>query len=212
MKTGLKPILAITLCALLALCALPALAETAMSPADLCVNSAYAGMSTEEVISVFGEPISKQDGTVPATGEAQSIWTYDGLTLTFTEGKLSAAEWSSAALIGPRGLMVGDSESTVCNAFQQDEAAALSSEPTERVLYAAGYIEGFGLLPPYGVIRDNGGTESIVYCAPQTPYTSDMQANPTDTLYEVHALLTFTLDTVQGTVNNIRWSLGALAE
>ena len=101
MKTRLKPIFALALCALLALSTLPALAETAMSAADLCVNSAYAGMSTEEVISVFGEPISQQDSTVPATGEAQSLWTYDGLTLTFTEGKLSAAEWSSTALIGP---------------------------------------------------------------------------------------------------------------
>ena len=212
MKTRRKFIFALVLCALLALSTLPALAETALSASDLCVNSAYAGMTTEEVTSVFGEPISQQDSTIAATGDAQSLWTYDGLTLTFTEGKLSAAEWTSAALIGPRGLMVGDSESTVCNTFQQDEAAAQTSETTERVLYAAGYIDGFGLLPPYGVIRNNGADESIVYCAPQTPYTGDVQANPADTLYEVHALLTFTLDAGQGTVNHIRWSLGALAE
>ena len=211
MKTRLKPIFALALCALLALSSLPALAETPLSASDLCVNSAYAGMSTEEVIAVFGEPISRQDSIVPATGEAQSLWSYEGLSLTFTEGMLSAAEWSSSALIGPRGLMVGDSESTVCNSFQQEEAAA-SSDPTERVLYAAGVIEGFGLLPPYGVIREDGGTESIVYCAPQTPYAADMQANPMDTLYEVHAILTFTLDVAQGNVNSIRWSLGALAE
>lgn len=212
MKTRRKSIFALILCAVLALSTLPALAETALSASDLCVNSAYAGMAMEEVTSVFGEPISKQDSTIAATGEAQSLWIYDGLTLTFTEGKLSAAEWISTALIGPRGLMVGDSESTVCNAFQLDEASAQSLDPTERVLYAAGYFEGFGLLPPYGVVRNNGAEESIIYCAPQTPYTSDMQANPADTLYEVHALLTFTLDAGQGTVNRIRWSLGALAE
>ena len=212
MKTRLKPIFTLALCAMLALWTLPALAETAFSAADLCVNSAYAGMSAEEVTAVFGEPISQQDSIVPATGEAQSLWNYDGLTLTFTEGKLSAAEWTSAALIGPRGLMVGDSEGTVCNAFQQDEAAAQTSDPTERVLHAAGNIDGFGLLPPYGIIRENDGMENILYCTPQTPYTGDMEANPTDTLYEVHALLTFTLDAGQGSVNSIRWSLGALAE
>jgi len=211
-KMKVKPILALTLCVLLSLAALPALAQTALSAADLCVNSAYAGMSMEDVKAVFGEPEAQQTDTVAATGAEQTVWSYQGLTLTFTDGTLSAAGWTNPALTGPHGLMVGDSESTVCAAFPQEDSAAASENSSERVLYAAASIEGFGLLPPYGVIRTQGAQETIVYCSPETPYTEAMKANPADTVYEVHAVLTFSLDADQQTVQSIQWSLGALAE
>lgn len=200
--------IALLLCTLLLLVAVPALAADAFSAADLNVNTVSAGATPDEVRAALGDPANAATSQQAATGQSQETWQYDGLTLVFTEGKLSDAQWSNPALIGPRGLRVGDGQETVLKAFRMDTA------PVETgVLYSAGTVAATGApLPPCGVLSATGDAAQVLYLAPITPYGADVQADPASYVYQSHASLTLTLSGGDRTVSAIRWSLGALAE
>ncbi|MCE5343077.1 MAG: hypothetical protein LLF96_05745 [Eubacteriales bacterium] len=201
---------AIALAVLLTLTSASALAKdvTAFTSDDLNVNAAYAGVTPTDVHAVFGSPVSSETVDVPATGETQVLWHYNGLTLTFTSEALIAARWTDPALIGPRGLRVGDGEETVLSAFFQDQ-----TQTDADVLYTAGWVKEQGMqLPPSGVIsHDTDGTFTIRYLAPMEPYSEDVLADPMNFVYQSHASLTFVFD-VDGTVSDIIWSVSSLAE
>lgn len=200
--------IALLLCTLLLLAAVPALAADAFSAADLNVNTVSAGSTPDEVRAALGEPAGTSASEQAATGQSQETWQYDGLTIVFTEGKLSDAQWINPALIGPRGLRVGDGQETVLKAFRMDTAPAETG-----VLYSAGTVAATGApLPPCGVLSATGDAAQVLYLAPITPYGADVQADPSSYVYQSHASLTLTLSGGDRTVSAIRWSLGALAE
>ncbi|NLI20262.1 MAG: hypothetical protein GX418_01745 [Clostridiales bacterium] len=208
MKRTIRRILALSLVLCLFLAA-SALGEAArFGPQDLNVNAAYAGASETDVRQAFGEPVSAETSTQAATGDTLTTWRYDGLTLRFTEGRLTGADWTSPAPNGPRGLKVGDSLDTVTGAFYRDAAAS------EDVLYTAGWVDALqAQLPPYGiVIRHADGSVTVQYLAPVEPYAADVAASPAEYVYQSHAILTFSVSSDTSTVVEINWSLGALAE
>ncbi len=206
----IRMFLSITLAALLALSAAPALAKDAavFSSDDLNVNAVYAGASPEDVHTALGSPESSETVEVPATGETQVLWYYNNLSLTFAGEALIAAQWTDPALIGPRGLRVGDGQETVLGAFYRDPA-----QTNADVLYTAGWVKEQGMqLPPSGVITHNeDGTFYIRYLSPMEPYGEDVLADPMNFVYQSHASLTFSFD-LDGMVSDIQWSVSILAE
>lgn len=196
--------------AVLLLFATPAFAKEAapFTAGDLNVNAAYAGMLSEDVRALFGAPASTETLDVPATGETQLVWTFDGLTLTFVTDELISAQWTNPALTGPRGLRVGDSAETVLDAFYRDPA-----QTDADVLYTAGWVAQQGMqLPPCGTVTHNeDGTLYVRYLSPMDPYSKDVLDDPINFVYQRHASLLFTID-ADGYVSNILWDVAPLAE
>lgn len=208
-KPVIKPV-TIALCLLLALSACPALAEpTPLALADLSVNAVYAGATPETVRAAFGNPASSDTSDEAATGNTKETWQYSGLTFTFTNGTLNAAEWTDVRLTGPRGLRIGDSKDTVITAFYRD-----TSQTDSDVLYTAGWVEAFeAQLPPCGTVRHpSDGVTEILYRCPVEPYPADVQSDPTLFVYQTHASLSFLLDSATDAVTTIRWDVEPLAE
>ncbi len=176
--------------------------------ADLNVNTAYAGATQDEISAAFGDPLSSEEYTVPATGDTEVLWQYDGLAFTFTDGTLSMAAWENPTLIGPRGLCVGDKLTTVQSAFYMDETLSGTD-----IFYTAGYVETLGTeLPPSAVLRRNDDeTYTVTYLSPLQPYDEDVLSDPMNYVYQPHASLVFTFG-AEDTVTAISWSIGALAE
>jgi hypothetical protein len=206
----LRTVTALALAALLSLSAVNALAkETAVFSADdLNVNAVYAGASPADVHEAFGSPVSSEQVSVPATGDTQVVWRYDSLPLTFIDEALISAQWSDPTLTGPRGLKIGDGEETVVGAFYAD-----ASQADPDVLYTAGWVAELGMqLPPSGVIsHEKDGTFTISYLSPMVPYDQDVLDDPMNFVYQSHASLTFSFS-LEGTLTDIRWDEGALAE
>lgn len=182
---------------------------TPFSVQDVSVNAAAAGAAMDDVRSTLGNPVSEQTETVAATGDTADTWRYENLTLVFTNGNLSHADWTDATRIGPRGLKIGDSRDAVLQAFYRDPAQTDSG-----VLYTAGYVETFkSQLPPCGLIQQGAdGATEIVYRAPLEPYSADVLADPAQYVYCAHASLYFTIDSATDMVTRIQWDIGALAE
>lgn len=202
--------LALALIAMLLLFALPALGEASQfAPQDLNVNATYSGATPEEVRTVVGEPSATDSATVAATGETLDTWQYGGLTLVFTDGKLTGADWTDASLTGPRGIRIGDSIDTVKDAFYMDAA-----QTSPDVLYTAGWVEVLSSqLPPYGIVTQAAdGAVSLTYVSPIEPYSADVLADPASYVYQSHAVLTFVFAADTQALTRIQWSVGALAE
>lgn len=204
-----RTVIALALSALLLAMAVPAFAADAFSAADLNVNSIAANASPDEVRSALGEPATAKTSTEAATGNALEVWAYDGLTLTFTSGKLTGADWTNPALIGPRGLRIGDTQATVQSAFMMNGA-----QTDATVLYSAGLVEATGAqLPPCGTVSvQPDGSVTVLYLAPVTPYSADVLADPASYVYQSHAALTLSLSADTQSVVGIHWALGPLAE
>lgn len=211
MHPSIRRVLALIATVLLLCWIAPAFAADAalFSPQDMNVNAIYENASPEEVRSAFGDPTSVESTVLQATGEAQEEWFYSNLTLTFTDGFLTGAQWTSTTLIGPRGLKVGDMKETVLNAFYADPA-----QTDKNLLYTAGYVEELGSqLPPYGaIIVSEDGTSMIRYCAPMEAYDESVLNDPMDFVYWPLASLTFTLNADDDTVEAIAWRVAAPAE
>lgn len=210
MKKALQTSVALALVLLISAVLLSAFGEaTPFTKQDLNVGALYAGATPDEVKASLGEPTSTKSETVAATGDAMDTFQYDWLTLAFTNGNLTHAEWTSPTLTGPRGLKVGDAKETVLSAFYRDPA-----QSNANVLYSAGYVEAFdSQLPPCGFVnRNSDGTTEIVYRDPMEAYPAEVQADTTQYVYASHASLYFTLDSATETVTAIRWDVGALAE
>jgi len=179
------------------------------SAEDLTLNTLQAGAQAADVRALLGEPESVEPFTYPADGDAREAWYYEGLTLSIAgDGTLVDVSWTDPALIGPRGLKVGDSAQTVLSAFYRDSASG-----NDDILYAEGYVpELNAYLPPCGIItrlsRDN---YIIEYLAPVEPYGEDVVANPACYVYQSHASVMFFCDR-NDTVTSIGWAEGPLAE
>ncbi|MDD3212769.1 MAG: hypothetical protein PHY64_03810 [Eubacteriales bacterium] len=209
MHPTIRRTLALAAAVLLLFWAVPAFAADAamFTPQDMNVNATYAGATQEEVRSAFGAPQSTETTTLQAAGETQEVWTYDQLTLTFTDGSLTGAQWTNPTLIGPRGLKVGDLKETVISAFYADPA-----QTDKNLLYTAGYVEELGSqLPPYGAIIVDG-TSMIRYCAPMEAYDDSVLSDPMNYVYWPLASLSFTLNSDGDTVDSIAWRVAAPAE
>lgn len=202
--------LAALLAALLALAALPALAQGEFSYADLAVNGLKPGASPDEAVAQLGEPAARGEAEVePATGNMLQTFTYDGLALTFTEGKLTDATLTGPGFTGPRGLAVGQGGAALRQAFPYDESRAKGD-----VLYYADWVEALDMpLPPYAqrTVTDDGAA-LYFYVAPLAPYSAEVLASPEAYLYETAAMLTVTLGAGGQQITAIQWSVGAMAE
>jgi hypothetical protein len=214
MKTARRT-LALVISTLLVLSAASAAAQTAgaaaarFSSSDMTVSSLLVQATEAEAKSLFGEPQSTETIEVPATGEVQNLWYYDGVTLTFSsEGKLVGAVITAPDIAGPRGVEVGDPIQEVVNAFYVDPESGTSA-----VLYSAGYVESLDAqLPPFGVtMRNEDGTFVLWYLDPVQPYGEDVLADPAQYLFQSHDSLLFLFGGAS-TVTSISWSVGALAE
>jgi hypothetical protein len=224
-----RTLLSILLAALIWVTAIPALASDTASPspdpaaspapvstaaqfslADLTLNGLVPGATTDDVKAALGAPLSQtEETTQPATGAKTQDWTYDALTLSFSDGVLCFVDTTSAKYTGPRGLKVGDTEDTVKNAFFVD-----SAETHYTVLYCSGWIDSLSEpLPPCGTATTwDDGTLYYQYLAPVTPYTADVIAQPESYLFQKHACLTLLLDAKTKTITDLSWFVEALAE
>lgn len=209
MKTA-RVALAALLAALLALAALPALAEGEFGYADLAVNGLKPGATPEDAVALLGEPAMRGEPQVEAaTGDQLQTFTYDGLTLTFTDGKLSDATLTGPGFTGPRGLSVGQDGAALKAAFPFDEA-----QVKDGVLYAAAWVDALNMpLPPYAQRTVNGDGAALYYfVAPLSPYSAEVLASPEAFLYETSAMLTVTLGAGGQQIAAIQWHVGAMAE
>jgi len=211
----IRNILVFACCTLLLMALVPAQAEVAapaaarFSAGDMNVAYVYAGATMDEAEAVFGTAESSETVTSGATDETQTIWHYDGLTLTFSgEDTLIAAEADDAAYLGPRGVTVGQTVEEIAAKFYYDINTASNT-----VLYTAGYVELLDAqLPPCGyILLYDDGTYSLNYAAPVKPFDESVLADPTDYMYEELALFTVTFN-AEGTAVGYSWVLGPWAE
>ena len=210
MISVIRRLFTLSLIALIALAPLYALGEAqAFTPQDMTIDAAGAGTAPDEVALSLGDPVSRESSTEAATGVNKDTWQYEGLSLVFTDGTLSGADWTNPAHIGPKGLRIGDSLDTVKSAFRVD-----ATQATPNVLYTSGWVEALQTqLPPCGTVSESGdGSLRVTYLAPMDPYGMDVQDNPASFVYQNHAALVFTLSADTQTVTRIGWSVGALAE
>ena len=204
--------LSLALALMLALVSLltPALSEALpYAASDLVCNGLAPGATLAQVQAALGEPTSVEEAqTQPATGAQLQTIHYAGLTLVFTDGALSSAEWDSSAYEGPRGLKVGDAEAAIAAAFPYDPAQA-----TDTVLYSAGWVDALSApLPPCALRtpQENGST-MYTFIAPVTPYSAEMLATPEAYVYETHGWLGFLVNPDQ-TIVTMAWGVSALSE
>ncbi len=205
--------LTLVLVCLLMLAAWPATAATLpqapFAYADLTAGGVPAGATIDQTVAILGEPAQRGEVTTEAaTGDMQQTLTYDGLTLTYTQGLLTDAQLTSAALAGPRGIKLGMDEAALNAAFPYDQSAA-----KDGVLYAAGWVDALGLpLPPCAkAMTYDDGTTVIQYLSPVAPYSAELLASPEAFLYESHAGFAVILD-VNKVITALEWHVGALAE
>ena len=205
--------LALTLCALLALAAMPAYAAPLpampFAYADLAVDGLAAGATVAQAVAQLGQPMEQSEiATEAATGSTQQTLAYEGLTLTFTDGLLSDAALTNAGHTGPRGIAVGMAQAALDTAFSYD-----ASQAKDGVLYAAGWVESLGLpLPPCAkALTYDDGSTVVQYLSPVSPYSDALLASPEAFLYEAHAGLAVTLD-AEGAITAVEWHVRALAE
>jgi hypothetical protein len=214
----MKPIKQIFLVLCAALMLFPLAAAQAESPQintarfslyDMVVAYVYVGATKEEARAVFGAPVEGTSETSQATGETIEVWQYGGLVLTFSgDGTLVGAEVSDEAYLGPRGVTVNMTLMDVVGKFYMDP-----DKPSTTVLYAAAYVDVFDAqLPPCGYVeRYDDGSYSIIYVAPETPFSAELLADPTNYIYEM--LATFTVSfSPDGIVQKYSWRLGPWAE
>lgn len=205
--------LALVLACLLMLAALPAAAaalpQSPFAYADLTVGGVPAGATIDQTVALLGEPAQRGDATTEAaTGDTLQTLTYEGLTLTYTQGLLTDAQLTSAAFAGPRGIKLGMDEAALNAAFTYDQTAA-----KDGVLYAAGWVDALGLpLPPCAkTMAYDDGTTTIQYLSPVAPYSAEVLSSPEAFLYESHAGFAVTLGTDK-VITALEWHVGALAE
>ncbi|MDD3411667.1 MAG: hypothetical protein PHY12_12755 [Eubacteriales bacterium] len=190
--------LAVLLCLLIPACAL---AQSRFAASDLSLNGLTWGSGEAAAIEAMGQPLAVE--SLLRQERRVDVWTYAAGKLTFTDGALTQAEYTTADWQAPRGLRVGDDAQTVLDAFER--------VGTGEVLYSAGTLAATGAqLPPCGVYVVQDGTGSIVYQAPVEPYDERMLAEPERYVQLPHATLVFEL--AQGQVTGIWWQVGALAE
>ena len=206
-----KRFLACLLCALEMIAAVPALTAEIFTYADMNVNGVPAGTSVQEAIALLGEPLV-QDAPreVPASGEVQQLLHYAGLTLTFTDDRLSDVDLVTDAYTTVRGLKLGDPESLLQSLFPYDAATAAS----EGILYSAGWVEALSLpLPPSGTVKaEETNRLAYAYLAPVTPYADAALESDENFVYEPTAMFVAQVDPASHVITRMQWSVHPLAE
>lgn len=185
------------------------LPQSPFAYADLTAGGVPAGATVEQTVAILGEPAQRGEATTEAaTGDTLQTLTYEGLTLTYTNGLLTGALLTSAAVAGPRGIRLGMDEAALNAAFPYDQNAA-----KDGVLYAAGWVDALGLpLPPCAkTMTYDDGTAIVQYLSPVAPYSAEVLASPEAFLYEAHAGLAVTFGTDK-VITALEWHVGALAE
>lgn len=187
-----------------------ALAETAFGYADLAVGSLRPDASAAEAETALGAATETDAAqTVAATGAVTVQQHYPGLTLLYTDERLSGALCTSPDYPGPRGLAVGNTEETFLQLFPYDATQANGD-----VLYAAGWLEDIGMpLPPsLQKTTDAQGWTLYTFTAPKEPYDAATLAEPSQILYQMTAFFDVRIDPQTGTVAAYRWYVQAFAE
>ncbi|HPJ02161.1 MAG TPA: hypothetical protein PKU80_04925 [Candidatus Limiplasma sp.] len=178
-------------------------------PDDLAACDPHLSMTRDEVSAMFGAPGSAETITSEATGDTYEVWTYEGMTVTFSAmGGVNGVQISGAQYMGPRGIAVGQSAQDVAGLFYTDPDTA-----SDAVFYSAGYVDMLDAqLPPCGYKLDNeDGTFLFNFVAPMSPFEDDVRNDLTNYLYQELALLQVNFS-ADGLVTGYSWRVGPFAE
>jgi hypothetical protein len=171
------------------------------SARDLMVNGLAPGVSQGDVIAALGEADREQSGVDDLTKQNWITLDYGTNQLTFTQGKLTGVDLHDVALIGPRGIRVGDTLSMLEKAYGLSGAGAP-------------YYAQANNLPPRAekVALLGDGSYSILLTAPVAPYTQDELSGPLAYMGAEHAQLIYTLSTDTNRITAIQWIVAPLSE
>lgn len=167
---------------------------------DLTVAGLDALSTSVQVKDTLGMA-DREEAIQDASGRFQTVWWYQNNQLIFRENRLIEADLTNVAIIGPRGLRVGDTLSMLEKTYGLTGAG----DP---------YYAEENDLPPRAekLAFPDDPRYTIILTAPVAPYTAEQLAQTRGYMEAPHGQLVYTLDQTNDRIISIHWIVAPLSE